>query len=619
MSSRTMRVHVALCCMAVACCSPEGNIRGAANLRFLDVEYFNRSDVDKLVAWQMNHTLQNSSRLRHLHADLEPIFRTLAKMPSGGLSHQGARYALFRFFLHERSWLVKGLEPEGAWQKQPERLRKVWESWVPSYLQQHFEQAKRSEGASLQDLVEIAAVIEDLVRQESRKQMAKVFESLELPLNSVISREQADAAVDMYLLVILTAQNLTLAEPAKNKRRLRVLHRTPAHAGALTWLRHLEDRTLKDDGGGYQFAEVSKVAEAFGFEFPSFNNKECSDLKARLVSMEGGSVKPGRIPLTDFYRSSAYRHWRFSESPEYLRDLGVLDESDPHRPHVILANYIASYNNCMRTDGLYAICCRSICGDMMSTIEQQVSGPEASANRVAELITGLAGTRGLDPKLRKRLDGIAAQSGGHVPLHGRLFAQFLHHAFPRDCPYPHEAGTTNPQTPEDWMKSNGRSTTVSREQLEQLARDTCPADVHDGSAPSYCQSEDADLPWSNSEDRQDLLNVPRHGSPPRSLSAEDAAGNLAPSWSMACLTILPAFVVVAYALGVLLGNTTLRRRCPAVVPAIAFIWMSMMCVAFDLLDMRAAVGAGLIFLAWRILVYRFLPNPVASKSADMEV
>ena len=75
----------------------------------------------------------------------------------------------------------------------------------------------------------------------------------------------------------------------------------------------------------------------------------------------------GRIPLTDFYRSSAYRHWTFSESPEYLRDsasselmfeshegsprrlsipvkgdLGVLDESDPHRPHVILANYIAS-------------------------------------------------------------------------------------------------------------------------------------------------------------------------------------------------------------------------------------------------------------------------------------
>ena len=32
-------------------------------------------------------------------------------------------------------------------------------------------------------------------------------------------------------------------------------------------------------------------------------------------------------------------------------------------------------------------------------------------------------TEGLDPKLRQRLDGIAAQSGGQVPLHGRLFAQ----------------------------------------------------------------------------------------------------------------------------------------------------------------------------------------------------
>merc|ERR550537_644654 len=28
-----------------------------------------------------------------------------------------------------------------------------------------------------------------------------------------------------------------------------------------------------------------------------------------------------------------------------------------------------------------------------------------------------------------------------IPLHGRLFAQWLHYAFPHECPYPHMSGT----------------------------------------------------------------------------------------------------------------------------------------------------------------------------------
>ena len=35
------------------------------------------------------------------------------------------------------------------------------------------------------------------------------------------------------------------------------------------------------------------------------------------------------------------------------------------------------------------------------------------------------------------MEQVASHHGGKVPLHGRLFAQWLHHAFPRECPYPH--------------------------------------------------------------------------------------------------------------------------------------------------------------------------------------
>jgi hypothetical protein len=44
----------------------------------------------------------------------------------------------------------------------------------------------------------------------------------------------------------------------------------------------------------------------------------------------------------------------------------------------------------------------------------------------------------------ERLDEVAAHHGGLVPLHGRLFAQWMHYAYPRECPYPHVSGTTSP-------------------------------------------------------------------------------------------------------------------------------------------------------------------------------
>merc|ERR1719379_1385438 len=59
------------------------------------------------------------------------------------------------------------------------------------------------------------------------------------------------------------------------------------------------------------------------------------------------------------------------------------------------------------------------------------------------------------PTLRLRLEAIAARNEGHlVPLHGRLFAQWLHYAFPRDCPYPHEVGSVNTMTIGEWLKES---------------------------------------------------------------------------------------------------------------------------------------------------------------------
>merc|ERR1719379_755510 len=76
--------------------------------------------------------------------------------------------------------------------------------------------------------------------------------------------------------------------------------------------------------------------------------------------------------------------------------------------------------------------------------------------------------KNISAKLRTRLEFIEAVSDGKVPLHGRLLAQWLHYTFPRECPYPHLAGTVNPQTPAQWEgDKDGMSTTAGAEEVQQ--------------------------------------------------------------------------------------------------------------------------------------------------------
>merc|ERR1719190_230398 len=96
----------------------------------------------------------------------------------------------------------------------------------------------------------------------------------------------------------------------------------------------------------------------------------------------------------------------------------------------------------------------------MGHLERSLAAPTASPGRVAELVSGLQSDsvdapRNLSASLMSRLGEIADHHDGVVPLHGRLFAQWMHHAYPLECPYPHAAGTTQPLTPDEWMDESG--------------------------------------------------------------------------------------------------------------------------------------------------------------------
>merc|ERR1719343_656307 len=90
---------------------------------------------------------------------------------------------------------------------------------------------------------------------------------------------------------------------------------------------------------------VDFAVDEFGHRFGSFQNLECLKLKNKLLDIENQGT--GRVLLSTFYSNALNGTWEFSESIEYLRNQGALDETNPDRPSVVIPNYINSRANCI--------------------------------------------------------------------------------------------------------------------------------------------------------------------------------------------------------------------------------------------------------------------------------
>jgi hypothetical protein len=247
--------------------------------------------------------------------------------------------------------------------------------------------------------------------------------------------------------------------------------------------------------GEYGFSLIARVAERIGEQFGRFQDHECRRIKALLHDMEEGGT--GRVRLSDFWKPPVNSSWHFEDSYSYLQKLGALDETDAQNPRVLIANYITSPSNCIASSSFYSVCCMDECESLLGQLEEQIAAPEASPSRIASLVTlmssgSITAPRILPNSLVSRLDEIADGHGGKVPLHGRLFAQWMHHAFPRECPYPHLAGTTRPLTPDEWLEETGEEERATEEEKSAFFEKIPTLDIE----PLQMES----LPWSPEEE-----------------------------------------------------------------------------------------------------------------------
>jgi len=197
----------------------------------------------------------------------------------------------------------------------------------------------------------------------------------------------------------------------------------------------------------YTFSDAHVVTGGITKTFQDFWQSECHTMKDQLVDMDRDGT--GRVRLSDFYGTGLDKDWRFGESETYLRELGVLDESSPWKgKQVVIPNYLQAASNCIVAAPHYLVCCKNECEEMLGEIESSIQEPTASVEKLVDVVSNISSPSNqfdrppiLKGALTEQLQRVAEAHGGKVPLHGRLFSQWMHYAFPRECPFPHKAGT----------------------------------------------------------------------------------------------------------------------------------------------------------------------------------
>eukprot|EP00421_Protoceratium_reticulatum_P051233 CAMPEP_0168437940 /NCGR_PEP_ID=MMETSP0228-20121227/41703_1 /TAXON_ID=133427 /ORGANISM="Protoceratium reticulatum, Strain CCCM 535 (=CCMP 1889)" /LENGTH=579 /DNA_ID=CAMNT_0008452189 /DNA_START=15 /DNA_END=1754 /DNA_ORIENTATION=- len=419
------------------------------------------------------HRRATEARLGQLESMLRPTFAALPKHADGALGAPAARYALHRLFVQRHGWQVRGLEPGG-------------ESWagaspaaalgdrVPDSVKDLFEERLGGLGLSLHELAVLAATLENLIHGEAVGRLQATYRLLEQPAQGeALPAERAAEVIDTYMAIFILGLNVTDRSSEYLRRKIGNVSRTyPGWPETQKFLRQVQSEVAPSKEN-YTFNGITAVVEQVGERYGRWQNSECSTLKDDLMKLEVPGT--GRVRLADFYAGALHdSQWQFSESVAYLRQLGVLDESEPEALKVIIPNYITGASNCIASSTYYGVCCMDECEELFSHLERKVGAPTVDVERILALVAALPSAsvpanRTLSAALAGRLRDVAAQHNGVIPLHGRLFAQWMHYAYPRECPFPHISGTTRPQRADDWVSQGGRTIHATKEEMLQHA------------------------------------------------------------------------------------------------------------------------------------------------------
>jgi hypothetical protein len=423
-------------------------------------------------------------RLQAIEKALSSSWRALPKNQQGKVEWRMLRYVAHRYFMQQSSLFIRGFEPARQVNESHMGGAEILSKKVPLIVDKLISQRHATDGFTLQDGVAMIATLEQVIFDSESHLLETVYKQQKKDMNDALGHADLSALIEAYMVHwMIGDDDRTIQVLMRNKS---LLSQAFPHWGEIKhfangMVRSMEFQEQRSPTVGhgatlkqqYSFDNVHTVVGSITKTFASYWETECQMIKQSLVALD--KTGTGRIALADFYGANSDGEWRFGESEAYLRELGALDESSAWRgKQVIIPNYLLGASNCIVTTPHYLVCCVNECEDVLDEIEEQIGGPMAQPSQIIPLVGKMSNFNddkpNIDKALQNQLQRISEAHGGQVPLHGRLFAQWLHYAFPRECPFPHKVGSFSSLTPAefgDFMASESEVTNYASRRGEE--------------------------------------------------------------------------------------------------------------------------------------------------------
>jgi len=406
-------------------------------------------------------------KLASIQKTLEPMWRTLPKKDDRA-DRRSLRYLIHRYFMQTASLMIRGFEPTRPVNESHWGVADILSQMVPAYVEAVLEsQHAKLHGFTLKDAVEMVVTLEQLILDSDGSLLEKVYATQRKPIQRTLSHNGLMQVLETYMVHwMIEADDDDLTMLMNNRSMLQelvphYLELVSFAEGRVKALQHARQQRIPKGRAQdtlemkYSFEDAHSIVGQITHTFQSYWQSECESMKLALVSMDTHNT--GRIPLSRFYNATINSEWRFGESESYLRELGALDESSSRvGTQVIIPNYIQATSNCIVSASHYLVCCQNECESILGDIEAAIGSPMAAPKDILPVVGNMSSqvsadddeeSPQLEGELRAQLEEIAKLQGGMVPLHGRLFAQWLHYVFPRECPFPHKTGAVSAVTP----------------------------------------------------------------------------------------------------------------------------------------------------------------------------
>jgi len=437
------------------------------------------------------HSEEDGQRVALIEKSIWRTFQALQKNEAGRLAPRSVRYIAHNYFAKEHGWQLSGFEPESMQSNASElHSASIMQERAPALVEAMLEARENGRGLTFEDVVVMISALERLIFQESVSLLHSAYALNGLSTTEAIDERELHEVLQSYLLLYRQGFRASLEDYHRHQEdKLRLAQfggdwlELVAFEQDMAWNKAFStrDTTNPFKARAYKFEETADIVNALAHNYGKWQNRDCVAMKEHLMTLNSRGT--GRVTLKRFYEPTEKSAYQFHESLDYLRSIGALDESNGS-PQVRIANYVAGPTNCIAQSAYYSVCCLSECEALMNELEGKVQSPKASPEQLFRLVSDLdsdtvEAPRQLAPALTTKLRDIGDRHDGAVPLHGRLFAQWMHFAFPNECPFPDKVAAAA-LTPSQWLdgKAIADGQEVEKHRDNEVASDSEVRDVH---------------------------------------------------------------------------------------------------------------------------------------------